>query len=332
MASFVDEVTLTLESGHGGAGAVSFRREKYVPKGGPDGGDGGDGGNVIVRRRENVKTLSHLAGKSSLSAQRGRSGSGRNRHGADGRDLVLDLPPGSVVYDADTAESLADLAEQSSYVLLHGGRGGKGNTHFATSTHQTPRFAQEGLPGRRLRARIEIRLVADVGLVGLPNAGKSSLLSAVSNARPRVGSYPFTTTVPNLGVYRKDRLDVVIADIPGIIEGAAEGHGLGLRFLKHISRTAGLLYLIDLSNPDPVSDVHTLEREISAYGGGLESKPRLLVGNKLDIADPERVAVFRHAFSTDTVLTISVATHQGLRSLGDTLLEAVHGTGNERHT
>lgn len=332
MASFVDEVTLTLESGHGGAGAVSFRREKYVPKGGPDGGDGGDGGNVIVRRRENVKTLSHLAGKSSLSAQRGRTGSGRNRHGADGRDLVLDLPPGSVVYDADAGEVLADLAEQSSTVLLEGGRGGKGNTHFATSTHQAPRFAQDGLPGRRVRARIELRLVADVGLVGLPNAGKSSLLSALSNARPRIGSYPFTTTVPNLGVYRRDGLDVIIADIPGIIEGAAEGHGLGLRFLKHIARTARLLYLIDLTNPDPVSDVRVIEREISTYGEGLESKPRLLVGNKLDVAEPESVDCFCDAFQADTVLAISVATHEGLRNLGDTLLEAVHGTANERDT
>ncbi|MFP4643581.1 MAG: Obg family GTPase CgtA [Spirochaetales bacterium] len=328
MQSFVDEVTITLQSGHGGKGAVSFRREKYVPKGGPDGGDGGHGGNVVLRRRDNLKTLSHLLGKVTLSAKRGGAGSYRNRHGADGADLVLEIPPGTVVYDADTGELLADLAEQEECVLLHGGIGGKGNARFATSTNQAPRYAQDGMPGKSVRARIELKLVADIGLVGLPNAGKSSLLSAMSNARPKVGDYPFTTKIPNLGVFRRGSHDVIIADIPGIIEGAAEGHGLGLRFLKHISRTARLLYVVDLCGT-PESDVRVLESEIASYESHIADKPRIIVGNKIDIAPPETSDALRRAFPQDEVHIVSVATRRGLGDLGDTLVRSVHGDRNE---
>lgn len=325
MESFVDEVALTLESGHGGRGAVSFRREKYVPKGGPDGGDGGRGGNVVIHCRENLKTLAHLSGKSRLEAQSGQAGSHRKRHGSDGKDLVVEVPPGTVIYDADTGELLADTAEHLTVTLLRGGIGGKGNANFATSTNQAPRFSQEGMPGREVSVRIELKLIADVGLLGLPNAGKSSLLTAMSNARPRIGSYPFTTTVPHLGVFRYDEADVVIADIPGIIEGAAEGHGLGLRFLKHISRTARLLYLVDLSGKDPVSEIGILEREIAEYGEALTRKSRIIVGNKTDVADPEACTRLRNAFPDDSVFCISAYTREGVRELGLSLLETVHG-------
>ncbi len=327
MQSFVDEVTITLQSGHGGKGAVSFRREKYVPKGGPDGGDGGAGGNVVLRRRDNLKTLSHLLGKRTMSARRGGSGSSRNRHGADGSDLLVEIPPGTVVYDADTGELLADMAESDEHVLLRGGIGGKGNARFATSTNQAPRYAQDGMPGQSVKARIELKLMADIGLVGLPNAGKSSLLSAMSNARPKVGDYPFTTTIPNLGVYRRGDYDVVIADIPGIIEGAAEGHGLGLTFLKHISRTARLLFLVDLCGT-PEDDIRVLEAEIACYGESITEKPRLLVGNKIDAAEGESAEALRSAFPDDEVFIVSVSTRRGLEELADRLVNAVHGEGN----
>ncbi len=324
MQSFVDEATITLQSGHGGKGAVSFRREKYVPKGGPDGGDGGTGGNVILRRRENLKTLSHLSGKNTLSAGRGGAGSFRNRHGADGEDLLIEVPPGTVLYDADTGELLADLADTHEQVLLRGGIGGKGNARFATSTNQAPRYAQDGMPGQSVKARIELKLMADIGLVGLPNAGKSSLLSAMSNARPKVGDYPFTTTIPHLGVYRRGAYDVVIADIPGIIEGAAEGHGLGLTFLKHISRTARLLFLVDLCG-SPVSDIHVLESEIASYGEQIGEKPRIIVGNKIDAADEDAAEELNAAFPDEEVFIVSVATRSGLDRLADRLVRAVHG-------
>lgn len=324
MDSFVDEVTLTLESGHGGRGAVSFRREKYVPRGGPDGGDGGDGGDVIVRTRENVKTLSHLQGKGVLSAGRGEAGSRQKRHGAGGRDLLLELPPGTVIYDADTGELLVDVTDTPEITLLRGGIGGKGNARFATSTRQAPRFSQDGMPGQSIHARIELQLVADIGLVGLPNAGKSSLLSSLSGARPRIGDYAFTTTVPNLGVLRYDDRDVVIADIPGIIEGAADGQGLGLRFLKHISRTARLLFLVDLANPDPVGDIRVLEAELAEYGHGISTKDRIIVGNKLDIAPQGATDALRKAFPDDEVLAICVATREGIDELAMRLLNVVH--------
>ncbi len=324
MSSFVDEVHITVSSGHGGAGAVNFRREKYVPRGGPDGGDGGKGGAVIIRQRRDLRTLVHLTGKASLSAMDGRPGQKRNRHGSDGDDLVVEVPPGTVVIDTETGQTVVDFADAESVRLLEGGRGGKGNAHFATSRHQAPRFSQKGEPGSSMNCRIELRLMADVGLLGLPNAGKSSLLSALSNARPRIASYPFTTLTPQLGVVRYDNRDIVLADIPGIIEGAADGHGLGTRFLKHISRAKKIMYLLDLSDGDPVDTVALLERELVRYGDGLAEKERILVGNKTDIADQEACVRLRDAFPGEDVFCVSVATRNGLKELTARMIEFVY--------
>jgi GTP-binding protein len=324
MSSFVDELDLTLSSGHGGAGAVNFRREKYVPRGGPDGGDGGKGGNVVIRQRRDLRTLVHLTGKKSLAAMDGRAGQKRNRHGSDGDDLIVEVPPGTVVIDVDTGQTVVDFAETESVNLLEGGRGGKGNAHFATSRHQAPRFAQKGEPGRSINCRIELRLMADIGLLGLPNAGKSSLLSALSNARPRIASYPFTTLTPQLGVVSYADRDIVLADIPGIIEGAAEGHGLGTKFLKHISRARKIIYLIDLSDPAPASTVGLLQRELARYGEGLAEKERILVGNKTDIADRTACEDLRSAFPDEPVFCVSVATRDGLSELTAKMVEFVY--------
>ncbi len=324
MSSFVDEVNLTLSSGHGGAGAVSFRREKYVPRGGPDGGDGGKGGSVRIRQRRDLRTLVHLVGKDRISAPDGRAGQKRNRHGADGEDLVVDVPPGTVLIDVDTGQTVVDFAEEESVLLLEGGRGGKGNAHFATARHQAPRFSQKGEAGISMNCRIELRLMADIGLLGLPNAGKSSLLSALSNAKPRIASYPFTTLTPQLGVVRYAERDVVLADIPGIIEGAADGHGLGTKFLKHISRAQRIIYLIDLSDGDPAETVKLLERELQRYGEGLADRQRILVGNKTDISEDAACTHLRDSYPDDDVFCVSVATRDGLRELTARMVEFVH--------
>jgi GTP-binding protein len=282
---FVDEVTITVHSGSGGPGAVSFRREKYVPKGGPDGGDGGRGGNVVFRTRRNLKTLRHLRLKSTYRAKNGLPGEGAQRHGSDGADAVVEVPPGTIVRSLESGETLADLSEDGAeWVCLRGGRGGKGNTHFKSSRRQTPRFAQPGEEGSSTRLRVELRLIADAGFVGLPNAGKSSLLRALTAAEPRVAGYPFTTTIPNLGVIKLSDRDLVLADIPGIIEGAADGAGLGLRFLKHIARTRALVFVIDLVDESTeIADAYRiLLAELERYEPALLEKRRLIVASKLD--------------------------------------------------
>jgi GTP-binding protein len=287
MSGFVDEITITVKSGHGGAGSVSFRREKYVPRGGPDGGDGGKGGDCIFVIQENLKTLTHLRNLGTYKGENGQPGSGRKRHGSDGKPVIILVPPGTRIWDATTNELLMDLLDLGQFTFLQGGIGGKGNTHFATSRHQAPRFAQDGMPGEERLIRLELQLIADIGFVGLPNAGKSSLLASLTSAHPKVGPYPFTTKIPNLGVMSLHQSDIVLADIPGILEGASQGHGLGIRFLKHIARTKALAFIIDGSDEtEPLSKVFdTLLKELETYDPDLKDKPRVIFINKIDIPE-----------------------------------------------
>jgi GTP-binding protein len=314
---FIDETVIEVSSGDGGAGSVHFRREKYVPKGGPDGGDGGDGGDVVFTVRRNVKTLSHLKMRRVFRAESGRPGGGQNKHGRRGRDVEIPVPPGTLVRSEDTGELLRDLSGQGErWLFLTGGRGGRGNTHFATATRQTPRFAEPGRKGRTRSLRVELSLIADVGLLGKPNAGKSTLLGRLTSAHPKVGDYPFTTRIPNLGVIRLDEEDILVADVPGIIEGASHGAGLGILFLRHVRRTRLLLFLIDLSEPQPESAFATLLREIEAFDGEMAGKPRIVVGNKLDLdGSQERYDRLQRALREEKVLAVSALTGQGVAEL-----------------
>lgn len=327
MQQFIDEVVITVSSGHGGPGKVSFRREKYVPKGGPDGGDGGRGGDVIVAVRDDLRTLFHLTRTRIIRAEDGQPGGQRNRHGADGKDAIVEIPPGTVVTDNTTGEVLLDAVQNGVRVkLLDGGRGGKGNSHFATSRHQTPRFAQDGEPGVERTLRAELRLIADIGFVGKPNAGKSSLLGRLTAAHPKVGSYPFTTKIPNLGVLQLEEEHVVLADIPGLIEGAAEGAGLGDQFLRHLARTRQLAYVLDLSEDDPAEALETLENELRAYDPELAARPRMIIGNKLDLeGSADRLREVREVLSSETVIGVSALTGENIRTLAGVLLAAGRG-------
>lgn len=329
---FVDEAEILVRSGNGGAGALSFRREKYVPRGGPDGGDGGRGGNVVFRVRSNVKTLSYVKMRQRFFAQNGRPGSGRNQDGASGADVVVEVPPGTVVTDRDTGEHLLDLiAEEQEEVLLVGGRGGKGNAHFKSSTHQTPRFSQPGEEGEERRLRVELRIIADIGFVGLPNAGKSTLLKVLTAANPRIGSYPFTTVIPNLGVMRYHEHDIVLADIPGLIEGAGNGVGLGTRFLKHIARTRGLAMVIGLGDGDPQESFAVLRRELATFSRDLTRKPFLVVLNKSDLieGDPalrETIERFQAAVSDAvSVVEVSAVANRNITALRTELFRLTEG-------
>ena len=292
---FVDHIKLTVKSGKGGAGCVSFRREKFVPKGGPDGGDGGKGGDVIIECDNNTNTLSHFKGKRVLKAGKGRPGEGRKKHGADGEDLILKVPPGTVIKDANTGEVLLDMKKHGERkILLEGGRGGLGNWHFRGPRQQVPRYAQPGEEGKELEIIMELKLIADVGLVGFPNAGKSTLISALSNARPEIANYEFTTLTPKLGVVKIDEYrSFVMADIPGIIEGAHEGKGLGLQFLKHIERTKIILYVIDMASfRDPVYQFETLKKELKNYSEKLSNRPYAIALNKIDAVEAEKIKEF----------------------------------------
>ena len=317
MDGFVDQTTIVVASGSGGDGAVSFRREKFVPRGGPDGGDGGRGGDVVFITRANLRTLSYLAMRRNFKAENGGKGAGQRKHGRDGRDVEVAVPRGTMIRDAATGVLLADLArDDERLVLLHGGRGGKGNWHYRTSTNQAPRYAQPGIAGETRELAIELQVIADAGLVGKPNAGKSTLLSTLTNARPKVADYPFTTRSPHLGLLRVGERDVVLADIPGIIEGAAGGRGLGLQFLRHVERCAVLLYLVDLGDEGPSETVRVLEAEVAAFSAELASRPRLIVGTKLDRDDaPARLAALIQAFPNDRVLGISAMVREGLGEL-----------------
>ena len=292
---FIDSVKLTVSSGKGGQGAVSFRREKFMPKGGPDGGDGGKGGDVYFIVDKNTHTLSHFKGKKVLKAQNGRPGEGRRKHGKDGKPLVLIVPPGTEVRDANTNELLLDLVDDGQKVLfLEGGKGGKGNWHFKSSTNQRPTYAQPGLPGATREIRLELKLIADVGLVGFPNVGKSTLISVISNAKPQIADYEFTTLTPKLGVVNIDEFrSFVMADIPGIIENAHLGKGLGIEFLKHIERTNAILYMIDLTSyRDSIYQLKTLKKELKEYSKKLSKKNYAIALTKCDSIDIEKIYEF----------------------------------------
>lgn len=304
---------------------MSFRREKYVPRGGPDGGDGGRGGDVIFVVRRNLKTLSHLRMKPQYRAENGRPGAGRNMHGRDGEPVIIPVPPGTIVRDKETATQLVDLTEEAQQVvLLRGGRGGKGNAHFATARHQTPRFSQDGEPGVEADYVVELAVIADIGFVGFPNAGKSSLLKALTNADPRIGSYPFTTRTPNLGVLRLYERDIVLADIPGIIEGASGGAGLGIRFLKHISRTAGIALLVDLTDDEFISTYTVVMGELQSYSAALAAKNRIVIGTKIDMPGTlERLAELKASLPSEKVVGVSSFSRAGLEDAARTMFETV---------
>ncbi|MEE9252843.1 MAG: GTPase ObgE [Thermodesulfobacteriota bacterium] len=290
MVKFIDEAKIYVRSGDGGNGCVSFRREKYVPRGGPDGGDGGNGGEVVIVARGNMSSLLDYRYKQHYKAKRGEHGRGKNQHGKNSPELLIPVPVGTLVKDMGSGEVIGDLTEEGqTLVVAPGGRGGKGNARFATSTNRAPKHAQPGEEGEEKTILLELKLLADVGIVGLPNAGKSTLISRISAARPKIADYPFTTTVPNLGVvsYGEGK-SFVVADIPGLIKGAHEGSGLGVTFLKHIERTRLLIHLVDISQfsgRDPVEDYNSINHELSYYGHGLESKPQIVAGNKIDMAE-----------------------------------------------
>jgi len=319
VAKFTDSITIRIQAGHGGPGAVSFRREKYIPKGGPDGGDGGVGGDVILLSDRRYYNLSHLFKDRQYRAESGKSGTGRNKHGRDGEDLRIAVPPGTEVIDAESGDLLADLAEEGAEcVAAVGGIGGKGNAHFKTATFQTPRFAQEGMPGDERRITLNLKLIADVGLVGLPNSGKSTLLSRLTNARPKIADYPFTTLTPNLGIVQHGESTYRIADIPGIIEGAHRGHGLGLSFLQHIERVRIILYLIDITGEDLMYNYRLLQSELETYKESLVRKEHIVVLTKTDLADPERIEEGARLFQ-GTVIPVSSMTGKNLDTLLSTL-------------
>jgi GTP-binding protein len=318
---FIDEASIVAQSGNGGRGCVSFRREKFIPRGGPDGGDGGDGGDAIIYVSQRLRTLYHFRHQHHFRAQNGAPGSGRLKTGRSGEDVTIQVPPGTILYDEESGQRLYDLTEpKERLTLLKGGRGGKGNTHFKSSTQRSPRFAQPGEPGQQMRLHLELKLLADVGIIGLPNAGKSSLIAAISSARPKVADYPFTTLVPNLGVVKTGNADpFVVADIPGLIEGAHRGSGLGIQFLRHVERTQILVHLIDaavIDVQDPLTAYRTINAELRHYQGDLAEKVQIVVLNKMDLPDARQaLKPFKTALGDREVLTISAATGEGVAAL-----------------
>ncbi|MCL5022500.1 MAG: GTPase ObgE [Nitrospirae bacterium] len=319
---FVDYVKIHVKAGDGGRGCVSFRREKYVPKGGPNGGDGGRGGNVIIKASDQLNTLLDLRYQRQYKAKRGQHGMGKNMHGRDGVDLVIPVPVGTLVKDEATGEILADLdAGGEEVIAAKGGRGGLGNAHFATAVRQAPRYAQPGEQGDEKTLVIELKLLADVGLIGLPNAGKSTLISVISAAKPKIADYPFTTLEPNLGVVKlEDFRSFVVADIPGLIEGAHTGAGLGFQFLRHVERTSVLLHLVDISETspgDPVENLERINKELELYSAALLEKPQMVVATKLDIADRDKLDRLSDYCKNSAVVffALSAATGRGVKEL-----------------
>ncbi len=321
---FLDQAKIYLKSGAGGPGAVSFRREKYIEFGGPDGGNGGKGGDVVLEAVPGLNTLIDFRYNQHFKAKRGGHGMGKDRTGAGAEDLVIEVPVGTQVLSEDKEEVLADFTEEGQrVVLLEGGMGGRGNASYKTSTNRAPRQHQPGIPGQEMWVWLRLKLLADVGLVGLPNAGKSTFINAVSNARAKVGDYAFTTLIPKLGVVRHKGREFVLADIPGLIEGAAEGAGIGDRFLGHIERCRVLIHLIDISHEDPATAMRIVENELEAYGAGLEDKPRIVALNKIDLADAELAKGFAAELieaGADEVFPVSGATGDGINELLDAVL------------
>lgn len=328
---FVDEASISVIAGDGGDGCVSFRREKYVPKGGPDGGDGGRGGSVYLEADAGLNTLADFRHSRRFAAERGENGAGRQCTGKSGSDLTIPVPVGVTVQDAETGETIGDLTQSGERLLVaQGGRGGLGNIHFKSSTNRAPRRATSGTPGERRRLELELRVLADVGLLGMPNAGKSTLIRAVSAAKPRVADYPFTTLHPNLGVVRVEATrSFVMADIPGLIEGAAEGAGLGVRFLKHLSRTGLLLHVVDVAPHEgaqsPAEQVRAVEQELERFSAELAGKPRWLVLNKIDLIDAKQredavEAITRALDWQAPVYAVSAASGEGTQRLAQDVM------------
>ena len=328
---FIDDVTILVKAGDGGNGCLAFRREKYVPRGGPSGGDGGRGGDVILVASQHYNTLLHFRFNPEHKAERGRHGEGSNRKGREGASIDVPTPVGTIVYDAETGEQLHDFTQAGDrFIAAKGGRGGRGNARFATSTHQAPTEHEDGFPGEERRLHLELKLLADVGLVGFPNAGKSTLIASISAARPKIADYPFTTLEPNLGVVSADDdRTFVVADIPGLIEGAHRGHGLGIQFLRHIERTRLLAHLVDvseMSGRDPVHDFEVVMEELRQFSEDLAAKPMIVVATKIDVAqDPERIASLRKLARRRKLpfFKISSVTGEGLPALKRALAEAV---------
>jgi len=326
MINFADEAIIHVSSGKGGNGCISFRREKYVEYGGPAGGDGGRGGDVIFVVRRNLRTLAHLRYTHTYKARNGQDGMSANCYGQDGDDVIVPVPPGTIIRRVDSDEIVHEFLSdhEEPWVFLKGGNGGWGNTHFKSSTNQAPRIAYSGKDGKTVDLKVELQLMADIGFVGFPNAGKSSLLDRFTNARPKIAPYPFTTKIPNLGVLTVADRDIILADIPGIIEGAHEGHGLGIRFLKHIARTAALAFLIDLSQDDFLDAFPILIDELASYSPELAKKPRIVIGTKLDLPETEgRLAQLAQSLTEETIFGISVFSSEGLPGVSKAFLNFV---------
>jgi len=324
---FIDEAEITVQAGNGGPGCVSFRREKYIPKGGPAGGDGGRGGDVVMVADENINTLFDFSGQHHWNAQSGEPGRGKQQYGLTGQDLIIRVPPGTLVYDHATHELVVDLSPNGAkFVIAKGGKGGFGNEHYKSPTNQAPKSAGPGEPGERRRLKLELKLIADIGIVGLPNAGKSTLLSAISDAKPKIANYPFTTLAPQLGIAALDgQRRLVFADIPGLIEGAAEGAGLGHEFLRHVERTKAIVHLVDIApndGSDPAENYRMIRGELAKYSLVLAEKPEIIALNKVDLLDAEELAERAGAFSrtlklghSEPLVMLSAATGQGTREL-----------------
>ena len=331
---FVDQAEIFVQSGAGGAGCVSFRRERFVPRGGPDGGDGGHGGSVFLEAVPGLDTLSETAGHHHWRAERGRHGQGKNMSGKKGQDLIVPVPSGTLIYDRDLGILLQDLTHPGQRVCVApGGKGGKGNSAFATPTEQAPRYAQPGTEGQQRWLRLELKLIADVGLVGMPNAGKSTLLSRLSAAHPRIADYPFTTLSPQLGIVElTDYRRLVMADLPGLIQGAHQGQGLGDAFLRHIERTRIIVHLLDICPPDdidPAENYRTIRRELTAYSEKLAAKPELVVANKMDLTDSDQaLAKLRDELGAE-VIGVSAVVGTGLRPLVEKLWDMLADSPDE---
>ncbi len=323
---FLDEATITVQGGNGGRGCVSFRREKYVPLGGPNGGDGGRGGNVVLLADRNTDTLSDFMSRKKFQAEKGQHGLGKNCNGKSGEDLILRVPPGTLVKNPDDGTVLADLMlDGEQMVIVKGGKGGFGNAHFISSTRQAPDFAELGEPGAKKMITLELKLVADIGIIGFPSVGKSSLIASVSSARPKIADYPFTTLVPNLGVVTVSDREFVLCDVPGLIEGASEGKGLGDQFLKHIERCGILVHVLDVSRDDLINDYRIIRKELEAYSPTLAQKQEIVVLNKIDLVmnDPQEWIDQLKKEKISVTASISAATHEGTDALMKLLLPLV---------